>query len=240
MKHAAFSFFHVADTQTPSSSADLSPYRTVAALMVASRSSRSHESVARRNNLLFILLLSAAVRSCSGRAAIESDLGVAAATSPAGAAEAATAAYPKTSIKNGEASAATSSAASTLLDKERSITDVQKVDLSFSQIGFGGGLPDLAAAIGHSPSPVLFAGDSDQQQHQQQASDAPPLGDADVVSPPLALGLRECSLGDNGVSEIARSPWVTGSLGVRALSLRHNQVRIYRSIPQVCLISWKQ
>ena len=40
----------------------------------------------------------------------------------------------------------------------------------------------------------------------------------------IALSLRECSLGDSGVSELAQSPWVYGDVAARALSLRHNQV----------------
>lgn len=42
----------------------------------------------------------------------------------------------------------------------------------------------------------------------------------------MALSLRECSLGDSGVSELASSPWVSGEMSVRALSLRQNQVRL--------------
>lgn len=193
--------------------------------MVTPRAPRSHEGAARRNNLLIRLLISAAACSCSGRAAIENDIGVAATTSAASAAVAAS--HPKTIIKTGEASAATSSAASSLLGKERSTTEGRKVDLSFSHMGHGRHLPDLAAVIGLSPSSE--AGDSDQQQ---QESDAP-LHDDDNSS--VALGLRECSLGDEGVAEIARSPWVTGSLGVRALSLRHNQVGAHTlSICGIC------
>lgn len=42
----------------------------------------------------------------------------------------------------------------------------------------------------------------------------------------MALSLRECSLGDSGVSELASSPWVLGEMSARALSLRQNQVRL--------------
>lgn len=40
-----------------------------------------------------------------------------------------------------------------------------------------------------------------------------------------ALDLRACALGDTGVAEIARSPWVRGATAARVLSLRQNQVR---------------
>lgn len=213
-------------------------YRIVTALMVTSRAPRSHEGAARRNSLLFILLISAAARCCSGRAAVENGIGVAATGAAASEAAAVEASHPKTIIKTGEASAATSSAASSLLDKERSTTEGRKVDLSFSHMGSGRHLPDLAAVIGLSPSPVV--GDSDQQQQQQQQEPDAPLHEAaSVADPPLALGLRECSLGDEGVAEIARSPWVTGDLGVRALSLRHNQVGAHTSSSYL-LALWKQ
>lgn len=191
--------------------------------MVVSRQHRSHEGVAQITNLLVLLLLSVAILACNGRTAVENDLGVAA-TASAGAtaaAPAAAASQPKTSINNGDASAATSSAASAPLGKEHSSNEGRKFDLSFSHIGYGGRLPDPAAAIELSPSPVLLAEESDQQLEP----DAPPHDDAVTAGPPLELGLRECSLGDDGVAELARSPWVTGSLGLSALSLRHNQVR---------------
>lgn len=52
-----------------------------------------------------------------------------------------------------------------------------------------------------------------------------------ILSPaPSALSLRECSLGDAGVAEVARSPWVCGATAVRSLSLRQNQVRWSRCL----------
>lgn len=197
----------------------------VAALMVVSRQSRSHEGIARRPNVLFLLLLFAAVRACNGRASVENGIGVAATTSEPGAAAAGT--QPKTSINNSEASAATSSTAPALPHKERSTTiEGRKVDLSFSHIGYGGPITDLPAAIELSPSTVLLSDDGDHQQQRQHESDARRHDDGSVAGSPLALGLRECSLGDEGVAELARSQWVSGSLGVTALSLRNNQVRV--------------
>ena len=40
-----------------------------------------------------------------------------------------------------------------------------------------------------------------------------------------AVDLRACALGDSGVAEVAKSPWVRGAAAARVLSLRENQVR---------------
>lgn len=54
----------------------------------------------------------------------------------------------------------------------------------------------------------------------------PPEDSVEENSPPVrALSLRECSLGDAGLVEVAASPWVRGKSAVRVLSLRSNQVR---------------
>lgn len=81
--------------------------------------------------------------------------------------------------------------------------DVQVFDFSFSQ---------------SCPYPVVTRAEEDQEQVEQ---------DLQQQSPPAAraLSLRECSLGDAGLVEIARSPWVRGRTAARALSLRSNQVR---------------
>lgn len=78
-------------------------------------------------------------------------------------------------------------------------------DASFDQLRPETPLPDVvqAAAAQH---------DGDKVQPQL------------LSPPPSALSLRECSLGDAGVPEVARSPWVCGETAVRSLSLRQNQV----------------
>eukprot|EP00752_Nemacystus_decipiens_P011212 g9963.t1 len=78
-------------------------------------------------------------------------------------------------------------------------------DLSFSQLQPESPLPDVVQAA---------TGQHDGEQAQQQL----------LSPPPSALSLRECSLGDAGVAEVARSPWVCGATAVRSLSLRQNQV----------------
>lgn len=84
--------------------------------------------------------------------------------------------------------------------------EVQMLDFSFSPLGPRGLQDtDIDAAAG-----LVEEG----RQHQLP----------DTNPPPSALSLRECSLGDLGVAEVARSPWVRGKAGVRALSLRQNQV----------------
>lgn len=91
--------------------------------------------------------------------------------------------------------------------------EVQMLDFSFSPLGPRGLQDtDIDAAAG---------GLVEEGQQQQQHPDTDP--------PPSALSLRECSLGDLGVAEVARSPWVRGKAGVRALSLRQNQVRSFAS-----------
>lgn len=88
-------------------------------------------------------------------------------------------------------------------------------DFSFGQLRPETPLPDVvvvqAATRQHDD------GDDDTQVQQQQQHVLSP--------PPSALSLRECSLGDAGVAEVARSPWVCGATAVRSLSLRQNQVR---------------
>ncbi|CAN0148778.1 unnamed protein product, partial [Ectocarpus fasciculatus] len=84
--------------------------------------------------------------------------------------------------------------------------EVQMLDFSFSPLGPRGLQDtDIDAA----------AGGLVEEGHQQHP---------DTDPPPSALSLRECSLGDLGVAEVAGSPWVRGKAGVRALSLRQNQV----------------
>ncbi|CAM9456603.1 unnamed protein product [Ectocarpus sp. 12 AP-2014] len=83
------------------------------------------------------------------------------------------------------------------------LLEVRMLDFSFSPLG-PRGLQDTAI----DAAGVVEEG----QQHPN------------TNPPPSALSLRECSLGDLGVAEVARSPWVHGKAGVRALSLRQNQV----------------
>lgn len=66
-----------------------------------------------------------------------------------------------------------------------------------------------------TPVPDMVQSHHDGEQVQQQL----------LSPPPSALSLRECSLGDAGVAEVATSPWVCGATAVRSLSLRQNQVR---------------
>lgn len=82
-------------------------------------------------------------------------------------------------------------------------------DFSFGQLRSEAPLPDMIQAAG---------------QLQQQV----------LSPPPLALSLRECSLGDAGVAELAKSPWACGATAVRSLSLRQNQVRCSAA----CMLVW--
>lgn len=54
--------------------------------------------------------------------------------------------------------------------------------------------------------------------------DSTPISNVHEPSALVALGLRECSLGDDGVAAISQSAWVSGSKSAKVLSLRHNQV----------------
>lgn len=104
---------------------------------------------------------------------------------------------------------APSSLSSSLFDeKPETTTEGLMFDLSFSHIGPEGRLPDLR---NHLVAPNEVASSAEVA--------------AGVVVKSLALSLRECSLGDAGVAEVARSPWVCGAVGATALSLRHNQVK---------------
>lgn len=82
-------------------------------------------------------------------------------------------------------------------------------DFSFGQLRPETPLPDMVQAA------TAQQHDGNQQAQQQQQLLSPP---------PSKLSLRECSLGDVGVAEVARSPWVCGATAVRSLSLRQNQV----------------
>lgn len=79
------------------------------------------------------------------------------------------------------------------------------IDFSFSHV-----------ALSRLPAPAELDSNSEEG------------GNATVVrsSHSMALSLRECSLGDSGVSELTSSPWVFGEMSARALSLRQNQVRL--------------
>ncbi|CAM9682083.1 unnamed protein product [Ectocarpus sp. 4 AP-2014] len=83
--------------------------------------------------------------------------------------------------------------------------EVQMLDFSFSPLG-PRGLQD---------TDIDAAGVVEERGQHRHPNTNPP---------PFALSLRESSLGDLGVAEVARSPWVRGKAGVRALSLRQNQV----------------
>lgn len=85
--------------------------------------------------------------------------------------------------------------------------EVRMFDFSFGHLGPDGHLPDL-------PQPPS------QPEPSSHAMD----GGAAAAALPLALSLRECSLGDAGVAKVARSPWVRGGEAASALSLRHNHV----------------
>lgn len=125
------------------------------------------------------------------------------------------------------------------------------VDFSFRRIG-PGGLPDLPdylaqtqtqgnplTARPHSESPTAESPHANSDAFVDEAATATVMQGAQATqdlrsilrqgshdaAPPLALSLRECSLGDAGVAKVARSAWVGGTMGVAALSLRHNQVR---------------
>lgn len=125
------------------------------------------------------------------------------------------------------------------------------VDFSFCHIG-PGGLPDLPDYLSQAQTqgnPLTAKPPSDHPPAESpqdnsstfvdEAATATAMQGAQVTHeprsplrrgsdgavPPLALSLRECSLGDAGVAQVARSAWVSGTMGVAALSLRHNQVR---------------
>lgn len=129
--------------------------------------------------------------------------------------------------------------------------DTLMVDFSFCHIG-PGGLPDLPGYLSQAQTqgnPLTARSPSDHPpaENPQDNSSAfvdeaatatmmqgtqvthesrlPLRRGSDGAAPPLALSLRECSLGDAGVAQVARSAWVFGTMGVAALSLRHNQVR---------------
>lgn len=125
----------------------------------------------------------------------------------------------RTPIQNNDDSSAEASSVPKTLPtrKPGSRNDILTYDFSFSHIGPGGYLP------------YLHCGHFHENRHPSAAAPVEQAGlarhEADSAAPrPVAVSLRECSLGDAGVGVIARSPWVFGEMGARTLSLRHNQV----------------
>lgn len=101
---------------------------------------------------------------------------------------------------------------------DRDSSSSSSIDLSFSLMG-----PAGLRALLDNPKPTL---DGEELRGSVVDAENIEIGQNGYawLSPVHGLGLRECLLGDAGVVEIARSPWVCGPKGSKVLSLRHNQV----------------
>lgn len=172
-----------------------------------------------------LVLLFSSLLSCSGSGVADGAAAAAAAGASSGASSAHSHQLKDTKDKDATTTAtATATAASVAGPSDAPVKGTRKsamgavrmFDFSFSELGPGSHLP--ADIVTPHPSALLDEQqDSDLQKQQQQ-------DDACSSPPPSALSLRECSLGNEGLAEMARSPWVIGAAAARAISLRHNQV----------------
>ncbi|CAM9750210.1 unnamed protein product, partial [Pylaiella littoralis] len=172
-----------------------------------------------------LVLLFSSLLSCSGSGVADGAAAAAAAGASSGTSSAHSHQLKDTKDKDATTTAtATATAASVAGPSDAPVDGTRKsamgavrmFDFSFSELGPGSHLP--ADIVTPHPSALLDEQqDSDLQKQQQQ-------DDACSSPPPSALSLRECSLGNEGLAEMVRSPWVIGAAAARAISLRHNQV----------------